>query len=834
MKKILVLLFLVLLCVPSVRADDASAAKLSAEIDNFVGQQNADGYLVWLFSGDPKDYLENDQYSFYQGSPMCTTLKQKAAQYPGKFFGVNIHSLATHPSAIIENNLAYLAKECGTTVIRIWGSPDRGGPPAAKQVLDIAAKHGIKVIVVIADYSNSSGDILPGSIRSNPTSWYTTDYRSKYLPYATSLAQTLKGNPGLFGYELANEPHCSGIAACVGPYNLWANDVANAIKRVDSGARVGIGQKASENTTLGDSPGPRQFFNSNNTGSIDFASAHYYTDGERDLATAARSQAIELSKQFYIGEAGFVTNELPSGTTSTTQAKGPLESNFSVLQYNCQQTTEGNPEYHPLRPYPGSPCDPLIPRSILEAPLDPDLKYNTFACGTALTPQNQQVFDPYGDNSRYENPALTPDIAGFAHTICNPRTPDEIARGGTVTCYRTSNFNVTVDLSHANLGILGNTQDPTLTDAQKVNEYLSWYLTGTTQISDQLPLDANNPKDMDRLVNYSGPLRKLMPLDLTQAAKLTLANSNGQNKVGQAVATVVDVSNAITTAAGTIFGNDKAVIDALTLIVENGFGSTLTKTFAILSKDVTKIPDALAVVNAEIPSMFGQFITVFSVVPRYGLNNLATALQAGQQIKQTLTAPNTGEVHNYIVGCESTNVVSYSQNIASAVGTAANGYFKNNLEAEQEIAKMIIDGVTPDDAFKIVGKWGLTNLSDFILIWQAGQQAQKVELVKIAKCSDANLARLRLNAYDSFDRALLKALPAGQIIDNLVLERLLTNVPFSSMEDTTGEVVLSVFKDSTNGQQEPNLVGSQSLNGRKTAPIQLIIKSATQAQPTAK
>ena len=108
MKKLFLIITFILLLSRSpalVSADNSSSAQLSSEIDYFISQQNASGYLVWLFSGDPKNYLENDKYSFYQGSPMCDVLKQKAASLPaGKFLGVNIHSLSNHSADIIVNN----------------------------------------------------------------------------------------------------------------------------------------------------------------------------------------------------------------------------------------------------------------------------------------------------------------------------------------------------------------------------------------------------------------------------------------------------------------------------------------------------------------------------------------------------------------------------------------------------------------------------------------------------------------------------------------------------------------------------------------------------------
>ena len=58
--------------------------------------------------------------------------------------------------------------------------------------------------------------------------------------------------------------------------------------------------------------------------------------------------------------------------------KGPLEEGFNPLKYYPCSGNPADPEYHPLRPYPGSPCDPLISRSVPEAPLTSEKKFNTF------------------------------------------------------------------------------------------------------------------------------------------------------------------------------------------------------------------------------------------------------------------------------------------------------------------------------------------------------------------------------------------------------------------------------------------------------------------------
>ena len=142
--------------------------------------------------------------------------------------------------------------------------------------------------------------------------------------------------------------------------------------------------------------------------------------------------------------------------------------------------------FAPLRPDPGEPCEEFVPQKTV------------FACGSSITPLKQESFSPYGDSQG-------------------------CSRVGTkVTCYKPEDFNVTIDLSKANLGILGNTQDQNLTDEQKINEYLSWYLSGVPQVGDQKKPDA------DKLINFSGPIRKLLPYDLSAVAKATIADQQSK------------------------------------------------------------------------------------------------------------------------------------------------------------------------------------------------------------------------------------------------------------------------------------------------------------------
>ena len=134
----------------------------------------------------------------------------------------------------------------------------------------------------------------------------------------------------------------------------------------------------------------------------------------------------------------------------------------------CDDTVTG--EFHPLRPYPGTPCNLTIP---LDTPI---------FCGTG----------------------------SFSREVDVPATC-----GGKQECTFTRDveYDVFVDLTQVRIPILGNTQDD-LDEATQVNNYLNWYLNGTVQQSEQPGFFS--PTDPDRLVNFAGPIKKLLPQSIQE------------------------------------------------------------------------------------------------------------------------------------------------------------------------------------------------------------------------------------------------------------------------------------------------------------------------------
>lgn len=158
-----------------------------------------------------------------------------------------------------------------------------------------------------------------------------------------------------------------------------------------------------------------------------------------------------------------------------------------------------NPEFNSLRPYQASPCQTSVA---------PTAKY----CGNTLNLQ-VSINQPYV-----------------------PGTPGCQTSGGTVTCnYSTSeNFPVvTIDLTGANLPFLGNTEDilnsqsasESATNAQKVNEYVSWYLNGVINRAEY----GDSQNTPDNLINYSGPINKLLPGIILDAQRIKSVDNVAAN-----------------------------------------------------------------------------------------------------------------------------------------------------------------------------------------------------------------------------------------------------------------------------------------------------------------
>lgn len=154
-----------------------------------------------------------------------------------------------------------------------------------------------------------------------------------------------------------------------------------------------------------------------------------------------------------------------------------------------------NPNFNSSRPYQASPCGGEV---------------------KALYCSNDLIF-----TESFE----------FAHWLCQPKGVT-----GTWTCntnWHVDPHDLFVDLADSMFPILGNTEqvknsqtkDDTFDDATKVNEYASWYLTGVVNKAEY----GENKNTPNELINYSGPIQKIMPQVILEAQRITTIDSISGN-----------------------------------------------------------------------------------------------------------------------------------------------------------------------------------------------------------------------------------------------------------------------------------------------------------------
>jgi|GEM_PF-5384146 len=167
----------------------------------------------------------------------------------------------------------------------------------------------------------------------------------------------------------------------------------------------------------------------------------------------------------------------------------------------CNDTA--SPEYHSLRPYQASP--------------------------TCVEPSNLAV---YCGNDL----VLQDTVKGYYNPTslrCKQIEPNKALCSFSVNRQRS----FAIDISGLELPIAGNTEDvinsqnqtETLSDANKINDYISWYLNGATNRAEYPPLKLNSD-DINKIINSSGPLNKLLPWEVQINERIrTLEHATGKD-----------------------------------------------------------------------------------------------------------------------------------------------------------------------------------------------------------------------------------------------------------------------------------------------------------------
>lgn len=173
----------------------------------------------------------------------------------------------------------------------------------------------------------------------------------------------------------------------------------------------------------------------------------------------------------------------------------------------CTDTSDPGPEFNSLRPYQASPC---------QSTLSSTAKY----CGNNLT-IHDTITETYPGNG-----------------TCT-------VSAGKATCKynETVSKNIVIDLSVASLPIMGNTEDvvnsqsntESLTEAEKMNGYVSWYLNGVLNRAEDG--SSKNTENIEvNAVNFSGPINKLLPSVMLDAQRVESINNAKVTNHNQIVA----------------------------------------------------------------------------------------------------------------------------------------------------------------------------------------------------------------------------------------------------------------------------------------------------------
>lgn len=180
----------------------------------------------------------------------------------------------------------------------------------------------------------------------------------------------------------------------------------------------------------------------------------------------------------------FLLVSLNTAYLVTTTPIACAQEAFPAIGFPCDKVED--PEFHSLRPYQGA------------------------ACGDA------------GKAFYCSNTLKFVESFNLSHLCPRGATED-------FTCdvdFDVPEHDLFVELDNSMFPIMGNTEEVTNSqggteeygDAQKVNEYASWYLSG---VNNRAEYGENTD---DRVVNYSGPVQKLLPKLIQEAERIQTIN----------------------------------------------------------------------------------------------------------------------------------------------------------------------------------------------------------------------------------------------------------------------------------------------------------------------
>jgi hypothetical protein len=181
------------------------------------------------------------------------------------------------------------------------------------RVVQLAANHGQRLIPVLTDELGSCGD--PEGPK--PNSWYSSDFRARYLPWVSTIVQRYRDNPTIGMWELINEPgHPDNNVL-----RAFFDEAGGTIHRIDPNHLVESGTFPP--WAYGGEQGWRFIHESPG---IDVTSMHEYdmNPGASPHLAGAVAQADAIGKPLILGEVGVFAST--NGDPSQSQSGHPCVS----------------------------------------------------------------------------------------------------------------------------------------------------------------------------------------------------------------------------------------------------------------------------------------------------------------------------------------------------------------------------------------------------------------------------------------------------------------------------------------------------------------------------
>ncbi len=225
-----------------------------------------------------------------------------------------------------------------------------------------------------------------------------------------------------------------------------------------------------------------------------FENPQTYVDLLRQISTLISSEGLNMTVYAIAGP-----NEPESDPWTLANCKKAEErKKFEPKDVPCNSTSD--PEFHKFRPYPASPCNKSVVAENVETVA---LCANDLVVKQTFEVTRNECTKISGSDTLYE-------------------------------CVKPGQAQISVNLDDAELPILGNTelvpnfinQDNLLDFKSRVNEYVSWYLNGVIGVSTEDPV--TKPDD---IINFSGPINKLMPLTRQFAKKIETITEGTAGKI---------------------------------------------------------------------------------------------------------------------------------------------------------------------------------------------------------------------------------------------------------------------------------------------------------------